>query len=110
MKPTTTTNILLAIIALALVALVLRPAQTAEVVEAQTNDRNLFIEPGVYMLRAPDASQQVFGKVVIDLQSGKIWGFPTYAQDPYPTDPLNPRPRTSRPFQLGKFAFEDMYK
>jgi hypothetical protein len=110
MKPTTTTNILLAIIALALVALVLRPAHTAEVVEAQTNDRNLFIEPGVYMLRAPDASQQVFGKVVIDLQSGKIWGFPTYTQDPYPSDPLNPKPRTSRPFLLGKFALEDMYK
>ena len=110
MKPTNTTNILLAIIALALVALAIRPAHTPEVVQAQTNDRNLFIEPGVYMLRAPDASQQVFGKVVVDLQSGKIWAFPTYTQDPYPSDPLNNKPKVSHPFQLGKFALEDMYK
>jgi hypothetical protein len=107
----TTTNIFLAIIALTLVYLAIRPAQTPpSVVEAQTNDRNLFIEPGVYMLRAPDASQQVFGKVVVDLQTGKIWAFPTYTQDPYPSDPINNKPKTSHPFQLGRFALEDMYK
>ena len=43
-----------------------------------------YIEPGVTMLRAPDGSRQVYGKVVVDLRNGKVWGFPTTAQE-YPT-------------------------
>src|SRR5215470_7694749 len=44
----------------------------------------VFIEPGVHMLRAPDNSQRVLGKVVVDLRNGNIWGFPTLQPDPYP--------------------------
>ena len=62
------------------------------------------------MLRAPDGSKQVYGKVVVDLRNGKIWGFPTLSSDPYPSYAMDSKPQTSQPFLLGKFAFEDMDK
>jgi hypothetical protein len=52
----------------------------------------------------------VYGKVVVDLHSGKIWGFPTGTLNPYPSYPMNNKPPVSRPFALGKFAFEDIDK
>lgn len=70
----------------------------------------VFIEPGVSMLRAPDGSQQVLGKVVIDLRTGNIWGFPTLSQDPYPATGVNTKPQVSHPFLLGKYEFSDMNK
>lgn len=70
----------------------------------------VFVEPGVSMLRAPDGSQQVLGKVVIDLRTGNIWGFPTFTQDPYPATGINTHPQVSHPFLLGKYAFSDMGK
>jgi hypothetical protein len=48
--------------------------------------------------------------MVVDLRTGKIWGFPTITTDPYPFDALNSKPQTSHPFELGRFAFEDMGK
>jgi len=45
-----------------------------------------------------------------DLRTGKIWGFPTMTTDPYPFNALNLKPQTSHPFELGRFAFEDMDK
>jgi hypothetical protein len=69
-----------------------------------------YIEPGTAMLRAPDGSRQVYGKVVIDLRNGKVWGFPTLTQDPYPVDQVNSGPPTSHPFLLAKFAFGDTDK
>lgn len=107
MKPQTTTNLLLATIALLLGALVLRPFHAPEPVHAQTLEANYYIEPGTYLLRAPDNSQQNYGKVVVDLTNGKVWGFPTYTTAPYPSDPINNKPVTSHPFQLGRFALED---
>jgi len=67
-----------------------------------------YIEPGVTMLRASDGSRQVYGKVVVDLRNGKVWGFPTTTQDvPYPIDVVNGGTPTSHPFLLGKYAFGD---
>jgi hypothetical protein len=62
------------------------------------------------MLRAADGSKQVYGKVVVDLRTGKVWGFPTGSTDPYPFNALNSKPQTSHPFPLGRFAFEDTDK
>ena len=70
----------------------------------------VFIEPGVVMLKSSDGSKQLYGRMVVDLRTGKIWGFPTITTDPYPFDALNSKPQTSHPFELGRFAFEDMDK
>jgi hypothetical protein len=41
------------------------------------------------MLREPDGSQQVEGKIVIDMTNGDVRGFPTLSGLglPYPADP-----------------------
>ena len=66
-------------------------------VSAQGEDvRPLYFEPGTYMLRAPDGSQQVYGKVAVDMRNGKIWGFPTLTQDPYPSNPTATTPPEAR--------------
>jgi hypothetical protein len=49
----------------------------------------------------------VYGKVVIDMRNGDIWGFPTLVQGPYPIDTASSKPPTSRPMYLGKFLFSD---
>ena len=105
------TNFLLLVIAVAVIAIAVRPYIAPVPAEAQTTSAHPFyIEPGVQMLRKPDGSGQVFGKVVVDLRNGKVWGFPTGSPDPYPSHPMNNRPPVSRPFELGKFAFEDTDK
>jgi hypothetical protein len=48
--------------------------------------------------------------VAFDLQTGKIWGFPTWGQQPYPVDVASTKPPTSRPILLGRFALEDTNK
>ena len=73
------------------------------VVQAQNSSHPIYIEPGVTMLRAPDGSRQVLGKVVIDLRNGDVWGFPTTVQQPYPVDVTRQKPPTSTPFRLGRF-------
>jgi hypothetical protein len=80
-------------------------------VEAQSSEAHPFyIEPGTAMLRAPDGSRQVLGKVVVDMRNGDIWGFPTFTQDPYPAVGANSTPPTSHLFLLGKFAIADLNK
>ena len=105
------TTVLLAIIAVALVAIAVQPIFAPRPAEAQSgNPYPFYIEPGAEMLRAPDGSKQVYGKVVVDLSTGKIWGFPTNAPQSYPIAGMQNKPPTSRPFELGKFAFEDTNK
>jgi len=102
---------LLLLIAVSLGAIALRPYVAPATVLAQSGEPHPFyIEPGTAMLRAPDGSRQVLGKVVVDLRNGNIWGFPTLTQDPYPSAGTNTVPPTSRPFLLGRFAFEDTAK
>ncbi|QNI38330.1 hypothetical protein [Edaphobacter albus] len=104
------TNLLLAAVALLLVVLVLRPFREPDPVFAQSPDTDYFFEPGTFLVRAPDNSQQVYAKVVVDLRNGRVWAFPTLTPQPYPSDPIYNKPQTSHPFQLGRFALEDTKK
>lgn len=102
------TNALLLVIAVALVAIAIEPFFKPRPAQAQVvADYPLYFEPGVYLLRAPDGTSQIYGKVVVDLRSGKIFGFPTYGQQPYPVDMTTTKPITSKPIVLGRFALED---
>jgi len=102
---------MLLIIAVSLAMIALRPMISAVPVHAQSGDAYPFyIEPGVVMLRAPDGSKQVYGRMVVDLRDGKVWGFPTMTQDPYPVNQMNSAPPTSHPFLLAKFSFADTDK
>jgi hypothetical protein len=98
---------LLLIIAIALVAIAVEPMLAPRPAEAQSTVYPLYIEPGYEMLRTPDGTTQVYGKVVVDMRSGKVWGFPTLAPQSYPSAGMQNKLPTSRPFELGKFAFED---
>src|ERR1700678_4023514 len=102
---------LLLIIAVSLAAIALHSYVALPVVQAQSGDvRPFYIEPGVAMLRAPDGSRQVMGKVVIDLRKGNIWCSLTLTQDPYPSAGTNTTPPSSHPFLLGKLALSDVDK
>jgi hypothetical protein len=111
MKHDSVSKLLLSVIAIALIAIAIRPFWTPAPAQAQSGAAYpVYIEPGVQMLKTSDGKKQVYGRVVVDLRTGKIWGFPTIATDPYPFDALNSKPQISRPFELGRFAFEDMDK
>ena len=102
---------LLGVIAISLVAIALHPYVFPPAAMAQSGeDHVFFVEPGVTMLRAPDGSRQVLGKVIIDMRNGNVWGFPTLAHEPYPAAGPSSVPPTSHPFLLGKFALSDMEK
>jgi hypothetical protein len=103
-----TTNVLLLVIAVALATLAIEPLVMPRSTQAQVmSDYPLYFEPGVFLLRAPDGTSQIYGKMAIDMRTGKIWGFPTYGQQPYPVDVASTKPPTSRPIALGRFALED---
>jgi hypothetical protein len=105
------TIVLLSIIAVALVAIAVEQIFAPHQAEAQSGvPYPFYIEPGSELLRRPDGDRQVYGKVVVDMRSGKIWGFPTLAPQSYPSAGIQNKPPTSRPFELGKFAFEDTNK
>lgn len=109
MKPTTLTNFLLAIIAIALVIIAARPYITPHPVRAQAlQPYPFYFEPGTQMVRSPDGSKQLYGRVVIDMRNGKVWGFPTNTPDTYPVYQMDNKPQTSHPMYLGRFAFEDI--
>jgi hypothetical protein len=100
---------LLLLIVLLLGMIAVRPYVAPPAVSAQSVELSpFFVEPGTTMLRAPDGSRQVWGKVVIDMRSGNVWGFPTLSREPYPTAGPSSNPPTSHPFLLGKFALSDM--
>jgi hypothetical protein len=111
MKNDRMTRFLLAVIAIALSAIAIRPYVVPHSAQAQSSTAYpVFIEPGVQMLKSSDGSKQLYGRMVVDLRTGKIWGFPTMTTDPYPFNAMNSKPQTSHPFELGRFAFEDMDK
>jgi hypothetical protein len=111
MKKDMLTGFLLGLIAMALAAIAVRPYLSPVAAQAQsTSGYSFYIEPGVQMLRAPNGSGQVYGKVFVDLRTGKVWGFPTGSLDPYPSNPIESKPSTSRPMALGRFALEDTEK
>jgi hypothetical protein len=114
MKNPATTNLLLLVIAIALIAIAARSYIRPHAAQAQaasprtTASDPLYIEPGTVMLRSLDGSGQVFGKMVVDLNTGSIWGFPTLTSQPYPVDISTTRPPVSHPMFLGTFAFGDI--
>lgn len=110
MKSDVVSKLLLSVIAIAMVAIAIRPYIAPGAAHAQSTAYPVYIEPGVQMLKTSDGSKQVYGRMVVDLRTGKIWGFPTMTTDPYPFNALNSKPQTSHPFELGRFAFEDMDK
>lgn len=111
MRKDVVTHFLLTLIAAALIAIAVRPYLAPDPVHAQSDSPYPFyIEPGTKMLRAPDGSRQVYGRVVIDMRTGKVWGFPTLSPDTYPGNGADTKPQTSHPFVLGKFAFDDIDK
>ncbi|HJT88102.1 MAG TPA: hypothetical protein VJ732_09605 [Bryobacteraceae bacterium] len=102
-------NVVLTAIAVFLGILAFRPAVAPAPVAAQSSDHfPAYIEPGVTSLRKPDGTQQVQGKVVVDLRNGNIWGFPTLSGAPYPVDMTTPKPPVSKPMYLGRFDLEAM--
>ena len=80
-----------------------RPFLVPEVAKADNPTAHFYVEPGVYSLLSPDHSQSVAGKVMIDMSTGSIWGFPTAPDAPYPIEILKQQPATSSPIYLGKF-------
>jgi hypothetical protein len=109
-RKVTLTNSLLLIIAIALTVIAARPYIDPHPARAQSTSPAFFIEPGAQMLRIPNGAGQVYGRVVIDLRTGKAWGFPTGSLDAYPSTPMDNKPITSHPFLLGRFAFDEIDK
>jgi hypothetical protein len=105
------TQLLLAVIAVFLGMIALRPYTAPPVVRAASAEEEyeVFIEPGTHTLRAPDGRAVQQGKVVVDLTNGNIWGFPTIGAEPYPRG-VSTEPPVSKPMYLGKFDFAEMKK
>ena len=105
MKLDSVFKMLLILLTVLVTADLLQSLRTAPRVYAQSlsSGSTVYIEPGTTMLRAPDGSRQVLGKVLIDLTNGNVWGLPTTVDQPYPVDMTASAPPTSKPFLLGKF-------
>ncbi len=113
MKIDWSVKVLLLVIAAATSAIALHPYLAPPVVKAQGGESYayyLYFEPGTFMLRAPDGSKNVLGKVAVDLRNGNVWGFPTVSADPYPSSSTNSGPVTSHPILLGAYALSDVDK
>lgn len=110
MKPDPLVRILLAVIAVFLGILALRPLAATAPVQAQAAAVQpavypFYVEPGTAMLRSPDGKSQVIGKVMVDMTTGNIWGFPTLGGQPYPMDSTTSQPPVSSPMYLGRYDF-----
>ncbi len=91
-------------------AIALRPLFAPPVARAQSQTPYLYVEPGIHMLNSPDRERHVKGKVVVDLNTGNVWGFPTASEYPYPVDNVKPAPATSSPIYLGRFDLAAMMR
>ena len=93
------------VIVLLLAVLALRPSP----VRADNEPATFFVEPGTTAIRNLNGGVPSDGKVVINMSTGEVWGFPTHgAGAPYPIDSMNERSPVSRPIYLGKFDFAAM--
>ena len=105
------TKVLLLAIAVLLTVIAFRPILQPTIVRAQVQaDESypFYVEPSYTNIRKPDGTAQMFGKVIVDMRNGDIWGFPTLAQSPYPVDPAQTKPPKSHPVYLGKFMFDEV--
>ena len=101
-------RITLGVAAIFLGIIALRPLLTPSIAHAQSTNRQFYVEPGIKTLLSPDRTKQTQGKVIVDLTTGDIWGFPTSQNAPYPIDAAKPQPATSVPIYLGKFDLAGM--
>jgi hypothetical protein len=99
---------LLTVIALLLGVVAFRPLARPASVRAQSDFSYLYVEPGTTTLRRPDGTQQTEGKMVVDMRTRDIWGFPTMYATPYPVDIAHSQPPVSSPIYLGRFDFSKM--
>ena len=99
------TKCVLTAIAVWLGVMALRPVTHPAPVLAAADYAYLYAEPGVTAIRKPDGTEQVQGKVFIDMRTGDVWGFPTLSGAPYPVDPTSSQPPVSTPIYLGRFDF-----
>lgn len=104
------TDTILTVIAVLLAVLALRPLASPPAARAQPGQDLpcLYVEPGTTVLRKPDGTAQSYGKVIIDLRLGDLWGFPTLEGVPYPVDRTKRDPPVSEPMYLGRFNFSKM--
>jgi hypothetical protein len=91
-----------------LALLVVREYQTPAAVHAQSYQQDIYVEPGFLTLRSPDGLTQVQGKMVINMNNGEVWGFPTLTNSPYPVDLSTSKPPVSHAMYLGQFDFSSM--
>jgi hypothetical protein len=98
------TKIVLTAIALLLGVLVMQNAMSPAPVQAQSNGAgapSLYIEPGLTSMRNPDGPSETQGKLVIDLSTGNVWGFPIVFTSSNKTP-------VSKPIYLGQYDFSAM--
>jgi hypothetical protein len=101
-------KLLLLTIVVFLAVLVFRPVVQPQPVFAQDSVAYPFnIQPGTVTLRKSDGTQ-TWGKVVIDMRNGNVWGFPMKPQNtPYPVYGPSDNPPVSHPMYLGQMAFSE---
>jgi hypothetical protein len=99
---------LLAMIVVLLAIVAFRPVAQPQSVMAQNGSPYPFhIEQGTVSLRKPDGNT-TWGKVVVDMRNGDVWGFPMKAQNtPYPSYGPGDASKVSHPMYLGRMAFEE---
>lgn len=99
---------LLVVIVLLLGLVAFRPVVQPPSVMAQDGLPYPFhIEQGVFTLRKPDGTT-TWGKIVVDMRNGDVWGFPMKAQNtPFPVYGPGDTPKVSHPMYLGKMAFSE---
>ena len=103
------TKAILIVIVVLLGILVVLPVLQPAPVRAQASEAYPFyIEPGVTTIRKPDGTGQWYGRMVVDMRTGDIWGFPMPAQNtPYPVYGPSDNPKVSHPMYLGRMAFSE---
>lgn len=100
---------LLVVIALLLGIVTFRPVVDPTPVLAQGGSAYPFhIEQGTVSLKKPDGTT-TWGKVVVDMRNGDVWGFPMKAQNtPYPVYGPGDTSKVSHPMYLGRMAFDEV--
>ena len=99
---------LLVVIAILVGVIAFRPvAQPPSVLAQSGSPYPFFIEQGTVSLKKPDGNV-TWGKVVVDMRTGDVWGFPMKAQNtPYPVYGPGDNSKVSHPMYLGRMAFEE---
>ena len=101
-------KLLLVAIVVLLAIVAFRPVAQPPAVFAQGGSPYPYwIEQGTVSLRKPDGTT-TWGKVVVDMRNGDVWGFPMKAQNtPYPVYGPGDTSKVSHPMYLGRMAFDE---